>query len=164
MKSLIAFPLHSNHENESDFFVMNISFLVDNTIMLSHQKQHDHTAGHGVFWVYGDSLSYYFYVSITSPARPLCTDVFKECNVTYNWIYPKTLYELVGYPWTKWFRSVRHRSQNRWQDIIIIIPIQLSRRKKRIKPADIWPSHEEQKQNYWSSVLYEVAENWLWYT
>lgn len=71
------------------------SSIPDTTIMLSHQKQHDHTTGHGVFWVYGDSLSYYFYVSITSPPRPLCTDVFKECNVTYNWIYPKTLYELT---------------------------------------------------------------------
>ncbi|XP_068696464.1 uncharacterized protein [Montipora capricornis] len=71
------------------------SKIPDNAIMRNHGKQHDHTTGRGVFWVYGDSLSYYFYESITSPPRPLCTDVFKECNVTYNWIYPKTLYELT---------------------------------------------------------------------
>lgn len=70
--------------------------LIDYSYLANQPKQHDHTVGQGVFWVYGDSLSYYFYESITSPMRRLCFSVFKECNNTYNWIYPKTLYELVS--------------------------------------------------------------------
>ncbi|XP_020625642.1 uncharacterized protein LOC110063029 [Orbicella faveolata] len=67
----------------------------DYTTLANQRKQHDHTVGRGVFWVYGDSLSYYFYMSVNSPMRRLCSSVFKECNNTYNWIYPKTLYELT---------------------------------------------------------------------
>jgi len=71
-------------------------FLIDYTTLSNQRKQHDHTVGRGVFWVYGDSLSYYFYMSVNNPMRRLCSSVFKECNNTYNWIYPKTLYELVS--------------------------------------------------------------------
>lgn len=71
-------------------------FLIDYTTLSNQHKQHDHTVGRGVFWVYGDSLSYYFYMSVNNPMRRLCSSVFKECNNTYNWIYPKTIYELVS--------------------------------------------------------------------
>jgi len=67
----------------------------DYTFLRNQHKQHDHTNGRGVLWVYGDSLNYYFYQSITNPPRLLCLAIFKECNCTYNWIYPKTLYELT---------------------------------------------------------------------
>ncbi|KAJ7379664.1 hypothetical protein OS493_014068 [Desmophyllum pertusum] len=67
----------------------------DYTSLRNQHKHYYHAVGRGVFWVYGDSLSYYFYESIVSPMRRLCLTVFKECNNTYNWIYPKTLYELT---------------------------------------------------------------------
>ncbi|CAH3121487.1 unnamed protein product [Porites lobata] len=67
----------------------------DCTFLKNHQKQHDHVTGRGVLWIYGDSLSYYFYKSLTQPGRLVCSTVFKDCNCTYNWIYPKTLYELT---------------------------------------------------------------------
>ncbi|XP_031569462.1 uncharacterized protein LOC116303964 [Actinia tenebrosa] len=54
-----------------------------------------HAVGKGTFWIYGDSLSYYFYEALISdPKRTLCSKVFKSCSVSYNWIYPKTLYEV----------------------------------------------------------------------
>lgn len=57
----------------------------------------NHTEGEGIFWIYGDSLSYYFFESFSKAKAQFCTTSFKMCNVSYNWIYPKTLYELVSY-------------------------------------------------------------------
>ncbi|XP_066921499.1 uncharacterized protein [Clytia hemisphaerica] len=47
---------------------------------------------HSTLWIYGDSISYYFYKRLKKTS--LCTDVFQSCNNTYNWIYPKKLYEM----------------------------------------------------------------------
>ena len=55
-----------------------------------------HVKGQGIFWIYGDSLSFYFYESFSTTQRQFCVTNFKMCNVSYNWIYPKTLYELVS--------------------------------------------------------------------
>ncbi|XP_015776858.1 PREDICTED: uncharacterized protein LOC107354880 [Acropora digitifera] len=38
-----------------------------------------------VLWIYGDSVSEQFFWGIRP--RPLCTNVFKWCGHTYNWIY-----------------------------------------------------------------------------
>lgn len=38
-----------------------------------------------VLWIYGDSVSEQFFWGVRS--RPLCTNVFKWCGHTYNWIY-----------------------------------------------------------------------------
>ena len=54
-----------------------------------------HLKGQGIFWIYGDSLSYYFYESFSETRRQFCETYFTMCNASYNWIYPKTLYELV---------------------------------------------------------------------
>ena len=56
-----------------------------------------HKKGKGIFWIYGDSLSFYFYESFSKTQREFCDTHFKMCNVSYNWIYPKTLYELVSF-------------------------------------------------------------------
>jgi hypothetical protein len=56
-----------------------------------------HEKGEGIFWIYGDSLSFYFYESFSKTRRQFCDTHFKMCNVSYNWIYPKTLYELVSF-------------------------------------------------------------------
>eukprot|EP00794_Sanderia_malayensis_P010106 gene10106-11141_t len=47
----------------------------------------------GNMWIYGDSISYYFHKSVEN--NLLCTKIFKKCMVTYNWLYPKTLYEIT---------------------------------------------------------------------
>ncbi|CAB3981814.1 REDUCED WALL ACETYLATION 1-like [Paramuricea clavata] len=54
-----------------------------------------HKKGEGTFWIYGDSLSFYFYESFSKTQQHFCETHFKMCNVSYNWIYPKTLYELT---------------------------------------------------------------------
>ena len=38
-----------------------------------------------VLWIYGDSVSEQFFWGVRP--RPLCTNVFKWCGHTYNWIY-----------------------------------------------------------------------------
>ena len=45
-------------------------------------------------WIYGDSISYYFHERIKN--KRLCRRVFETCGNTYNWIYPKTMYEMVS--------------------------------------------------------------------
>ena len=40
----------------------------------------------GVLWIYGDSLGVHFAESVKK--RSLCKSIFKQCNNTYNWIYP----------------------------------------------------------------------------
>ena len=52
-----------------------------------------HEPHKGNLWIYGDSISYYFYRSVED--KLLCKKIFRKCMVTYNWLYPKTLYELV---------------------------------------------------------------------
>ena len=47
-------------------------------------------------WIYGDSISYYFHYRLQK--THLCKRVFGICENTYNWIYPKTLYEMVDSP------------------------------------------------------------------
>lgn len=39
----------------------------------------------GVLWIYGDSLALRFYDSIYF--TPLCSEIFRTCNLTYNWVY-----------------------------------------------------------------------------
>lgn len=51
-----------------------------------------HRKGKGVFWVFGDSLSYQFYDSFSKNRREFCETNFQICNVSTNWIYPKTMY------------------------------------------------------------------------
>ncbi|XP_012555003.1 uncharacterized protein LOC101234683 isoform X1 [Hydra vulgaris] len=41
----------------------------------------------GLLWIYGDCYAYNFYQSVWNTS--LCTQQFKECNRTYNWIYPR---------------------------------------------------------------------------
>ncbi|XP_065666023.1 uncharacterized protein LOC101240934 [Hydra vulgaris] len=45
-----------------------------------------------ILWIYGDSISYYFHYRLQK--THLCKKVFNICGNTYNWIYPKTLYEM----------------------------------------------------------------------
>lgn len=89
-----------------------------------YKRQHDHAVGKGVFWVYGDSLSYYFYESLNFPmSQSLCFKIFEKCNNTYNWIYPKTLYELVSF-WLICSRiqaSPNTRIFWRWIRVIVFI-------------------------------------------
>lgn len=89
-----------------------------------YKRQHDHAVGKGVFWVYGDSLSYYFYESLNFPmSQSLCFKIFEKCNNTYNWIYPKTLYELVSF-WLICSRiqaSPNTRIFWRWIRVIVLI-------------------------------------------
>lgn len=42
----------------------------------------------GVLWIYGDSVSKTFaeYL-VTGPYYKTCVNKFKECKVTYSWIY-----------------------------------------------------------------------------
>ncbi len=42
----------------------------------------------GMFWIYGDSVSKAFaeYL-VTGPYREICENVFKQCKVTYSWVY-----------------------------------------------------------------------------
>ena len=37
-------------------------------------------------WVYGDSVNVFFAHSLKK--RKICREIFKECNYSYNWIYP----------------------------------------------------------------------------
>ena len=37
-------------------------------------------------WVYGDSVNVFFAHSLKT--RKICREIFKECNYSYNWIYP----------------------------------------------------------------------------
>ncbi|EDO40196.1 predicted protein [Nematostella vectensis] len=39
----------------------------------------------GVLWVYGDSIAARLHSSIKNTL--LCTDIFRRCDVTYNWVY-----------------------------------------------------------------------------
>lgn len=45
----------------------------------------------GLLWIYGDSISYYFYHRLR--IRRICRKIFNHCKNTYNWIYPKRFYE-----------------------------------------------------------------------
>ena len=40
----------------------------------------------GVLWIYGDSNAGRFYRSIRR--IPLCKTVFRDCKLSYNWVYP----------------------------------------------------------------------------
>ena len=39
----------------------------------------------GILWIYGDSLALRFYDSIHY--TPLCSEIFRACNLTYSWVY-----------------------------------------------------------------------------
>ena len=41
-----------------------------------------------ILWIYGDSVSKAFaeYL-VTGPYQTICTKLFKECKVTYSWVY-----------------------------------------------------------------------------
>lgn len=54
-------------------------FLLDNLFAPSPRRRE------GILWIYGDSLALRFYDSIYY--TPLCTEIFKACNITYNWVY-----------------------------------------------------------------------------
>ena len=77
--------------------------LFDGRLHLDYMSNHE--KGKGIFWIYGDSLSYHFYESFSKNQAEFCQNTFKMCNVSYNWIYPKTLYELVSllFPFIKNF-------------------------------------------------------------
>ena len=55
----------------------------------SHQwKPSDRLIANGAFWTYGDSISKRLYGSVS--ARPLCKQLYAQCKLSYNWIYPYT--------------------------------------------------------------------------
>jgi len=59
---------------------------------LTNQKKQKKHRNHSNLWIYGDSISYYFHKRLEN--TDLCSRIFKQCKNTYNWIYPKALYEL----------------------------------------------------------------------
>ena len=83
--SLLLFQLN-------DFCFVFADYLKD---VANLRKSYHHKVGKGIFYIYGDSLSYYHYLDVKGVNRTLCTEVFQSCSVSYNWIYPKTLYEMV---------------------------------------------------------------------
>ena len=71
-----------------------IYFSVKNMMMSERPWAKGHEPRKGNLWIYGDSISYYFYRSVEE--KLLCKKIFRKCMVTYNWLYPKTLYDLVS--------------------------------------------------------------------
>lgn len=63
----------------SHFQTDTLLFLLDNLFAPSPRRRE------GILWIYGDSLALRFYDSIYY--TPLCTEIFKACNITYNWVY-----------------------------------------------------------------------------
>ena len=70
------------------------AFTVKNMMLSDKPWSRGHEPRKGNLWIYGDSISYYFYQTVEH--KVLCKKIFRKCMVTYNWLYPKTLYDLVS--------------------------------------------------------------------
>ena len=57
------------------------------------QDEEVSSTNRSTLWIYGDSISYYFYKRVEE--EKICNGTFNKCGNTYNWIYPKILYEMV---------------------------------------------------------------------
>lgn len=74
------------------FFTLIYSYLIDiifSTGIPSHnqpEKAGIDTSRLETLWVYGDSQAERLYLSIRD--GPLCTEIFKSCNLSKMWVYP----------------------------------------------------------------------------
>ena len=66
------------------------------TVPLQWNKSKDYDAN-GTLWNYGDSLMLYFHKSILE--IPLCNKLFRQCNVTYGYVYR---FDLVSPEMSSW--------------------------------------------------------------
>ncbi|XP_032232379.2 uncharacterized protein LOC116614911 isoform X2 [Nematostella vectensis] len=59
------------------------------------RRDFHHLPHKGSFAIYGDSINYYFFLDLSDRRRTMCSQVFNNCTVSYNWIYPKVLYSMT---------------------------------------------------------------------
>ena len=72
-------------------YILSVTVVVETDGIISFTDlnvKHEPHNGEGMLWIYGDSVSKRFAeFLVNGPYHKICEDMFKQCKVTYSWVY-----------------------------------------------------------------------------